>query len=360
MADDNTARPGDTDNVLLRKIANRLEGGLSTSGGSSGPIVLDPSDVEIGAVEIKDGTTDTRAVVVASAPAGTEAGLVVRNIPSGTQAVSGPVTDAQIRATPLPVSGTVSVTGVATEATLAAFAAYALADNAGFTDGTSKVFPAGFIFDDVAGTALTENDVAAARIDSKRAQVLVIEDATTRGRKATVSAGGALLTDASATTQPVSISAGVGGKMAVIKDTTAVTASSAYSDGNAVGGKRTLANALGAAGTGVLESIMLLDRANQKPALEIYIFDADPTNATLTDKTAFVFSTDDLKVLARISVATGDWVTHNSKATACIKGIGAALKSAGTSLYAAVVLNGSTPTFAATTDFQIIVGILQD
>lgn len=344
MADENTAKPGDTDNVLLRKIANRLEGGLSTSGGSSGPIVLDPSDVEIGAVEIKDGTTDTRSVVVASAPAGTEAGLVVRNIPSGTQ----------------PVSGTVAVTGVATEATLAAFAAYALADNAGFTDGTSKVFPAGFIFDDVAGTALTENDVAAARIDSKRAQVLVIEDATTRGRKATVSAGGALLTDASATTQPVSISAGVGGKMAVIKDTTAVTASSAYSDGNAVGGKRTLANALGAAGTGVLESIMLLDRANQKPALEIYIFDADPTNATLTDKTAFVFSTDDLKVLARISVATGDWVTHNSKATACIKGIGAALKAAGTSLYAAVVLNGSTPTFAATTDFQIIVGILQD
>lgn len=56
-----------------------------------------------------------------------------------------------------------------------------VADNGGFTDGTTKVLPAGFIFDETAGTALTENDVAASRIDSKRAQVLVIEDATTRG-----------------------------------------------------------------------------------------------------------------------------------------------------------------------------------
>jgi hypothetical protein len=68
-----------------------------------------------------------------------------------------------------------------------------LVDNAPFTDGTSKVFPAGYILDETAGTALTENDIAAARIDSKRAVVGVIEDASTRGRRATVSSGGALL-----------------------------------------------------------------------------------------------------------------------------------------------------------------------
>lgn len=77
-------------------------------------------------------------------------------------------------------------------------------DNAAYADNTSKLFAVGYYFDDVAGTALTENDIAVARIDSKRAQMFVLEDATTRGRKATVSAGGALLTDASATTQPVS------------------------------------------------------------------------------------------------------------------------------------------------------------
>lgn len=67
-----------------------------------------------------------------------------------------------------------------------------IVDNAGFTDGTSKVQPAGYIFDEVAGTALSENDAAAARIDSKRAQIGVLEDATTRGQRAAVSAAGAL------------------------------------------------------------------------------------------------------------------------------------------------------------------------
>ena len=70
-----------------------------------------------------------------------------------------------------------------------------LVDNAAFTDGTSKVFPQGYIFDETAGTALTENDVAAARVDSKRAVVNVLEDATTRGRRATVSSTGGLLGD---------------------------------------------------------------------------------------------------------------------------------------------------------------------
>ncbi len=67
-----------------------------------------------------------------------------------------------------------------------------LADNAAFTDGTTKVFASGYIFDDVAGTALTENDIAAARIDSKRAQVLVLEDGTTRGQRAAISSAGAV------------------------------------------------------------------------------------------------------------------------------------------------------------------------
>lgn len=74
-----------------------------------------------------------------------------------------------------------------------------LADNAAFTDGTTAVLPAGFIFDETAGTALTENDVAASRIDSKRALVGVIEDASTRGQRAAVDATGALRTVREAT-----------------------------------------------------------------------------------------------------------------------------------------------------------------
>jgi hypothetical protein len=66
-----------------------------------------------------------------------------------------------------------------------------VADNAAFTDGTTKLMPAGFIFDETAGTALTENDIAAPRVDSKRAVVIAVEDATTRGQRQAVNAGGA-------------------------------------------------------------------------------------------------------------------------------------------------------------------------
>ena len=113
------------------------------------------------------------------------------------------------------ISGTVSLpTGAATAANqtteithLSNIAGATLVDNAAFTDGTTRVDVAGFIFDDVAGTALTENDVAAARIDSKRAQVAVFEDGATRGRYATVTAANAVKVDGSAVTQPISAAA---------------------------------------------------------------------------------------------------------------------------------------------------------
>lgn len=73
---------------------------------------------------------------------------------------------------------------------------FGLKDNAAFTDGTSPVIPVGFVFDETAGTALTENDVAAGRINLNRAIVGVIEDGATRGRYAVVVSGGDLCTQA--------------------------------------------------------------------------------------------------------------------------------------------------------------------
>lgn len=67
-----------------------------------------------------------------------------------------------------------------------------IVDNAAFTDGTTRLSPNAYIFDEVAGTALTEDDAAAARIDQKRTQIGVIEDETTRGQRATVTTTKAL------------------------------------------------------------------------------------------------------------------------------------------------------------------------
>lgn len=329
----NDPRPADTDNNLLRKILNRLTTISTGGGGSSGGLTnaeLRASAVPVSAASLplpSGASTEATLAALNAKVTAVNTGAVVLAAGAaaiGSVSVTGNVA---ITAAALPLP-----TGASTEATLAALNAKVTAVNTG-----AVVLAAG-----------------AAAIGS----VSVTGSVTVTGP----------LTDTQlrASAVPVSLAASttvignVGGKTAVIKDTTAVSTTPAYGDGDAVGGKRTFANALSAVGTGILESIMLLDRANQKPGLEIYIFDADPTNATITDNTAFAFSTDDLKVLARISVSVADWVTHNGKATACIKGLGVALKSAGTSLYAAVVLNGSTPTFAATTDFQMILSILQD
>jgi len=323
MADSNDFQFGDSEPNLLRKILNRLKELISAvGGGGGGDVTLTVSDIEIGAVEIKDASTDTRAIVTAAGrlsvelpPGGsgltdaelraspvpvsvsgvaTEATLATRLAEAtftarvntqgqktmagstpvvlasdqSTLPVSGPLTDAQLRATPVPVSGTVTATGpltdaqlrasavpisaaslplpagAATEATLATRLADStftgrintqgqktmagstpvvlasdqstlsvsgpltdaqlrasavpisdanwITDGAAFSQESSKVVPGGYIFDEVAGVALTENDVAAARIDAKRAQVFVIEDATTRGQRAIVSAAGKL------------------------------------------------------------------------------------------------------------------------------------------------------------------------
>lgn len=120
-------RCGDSEHNLLRKILGRLKQLVGLSGdGVVGNVSLTVSDIEIGAVELKDSESDNRVRVVDSCPGADEFGVVVRAVPCGVQPVSGPLTDAelraspisvdgafltdaQLRATPVPVSGTVSV-----------------------------------------------------------------------------------------------------------------------------------------------------------------------------------------------------------------------------------------------------------
>jgi hypothetical protein len=150
----------------------------------------------------------------------------------------------------------------------------------------------------------------------------------------------------------------VGGYATFLKDTAAVTIGT-YAPGNAVGAKRTLANALRSPLTGVLNSVTLVDRSNSKAAMTLFIFDADPSGATINDKAAFAFGVNDLNVIAQIPIGAGDYVTTNSKAVAQLSGLGIVLKGAATTLYAALVTTGA-PVFAATTDVQLGLGILQD
>lgn len=201
-------------NLKVNVAAGGGSGGTSSSFGSAFPATGT-------AAGITDGTNMVAPKAVAAAMDTTSgvmaAGLVGQLDDTSTTTVTenqfAPVRISSRRAllvegvasgTVIPVSDGAGSLTVDNGGTFAVQDSEKVVDNAGFTDGTTKVLPAGYILDETAGTALTENDAAAARIDSKRAQVLVIEDATTRGQRATVSATGALKVDPSASNGVVS------------------------------------------------------------------------------------------------------------------------------------------------------------
>lgn len=326
MADDLNTNyaTGDNEYNIFRKILARLNLGISTSGGGGGGggggavTVADGADVAEGAKSNAAATDSTSSWSVVSLLKGIYAKLAATLTIGGTVAVSNfPATQ--------PVSGTVAI-GAGS-----AVIGHVITDTGSTTAVTGNVA--------VTSAGLTNLDVA---LSTRLKPADTLAAVTTVSTVSTLTSGN------------------VGGFTTVIKDTTAVSTSPAYTTGDAVGGKRTIANAVRAQGTGILQSITVLDRANQKGGLTIFIFDADPTNATITDNSAFVFSTDDLKVIAQISIAAGDYVTTNGKAVAQVSGLAIPVKAAsGTSLYAAVVTTDA-PTFVATTDLQIEYGILQD
>jgi len=129
-----------------------------------------------------------------------------------------------------------------------------------------------------------------------------------------------------------------------------------YAANDIIGGKLTLANAARiAGGLTRLENILITDRANQKAAGFILIFDADPTAATLTNDGPLTLSTDDFKVVARIDVSAASYLSVGStpKAVADIPYAGRLMKAVGSRNLYAVFVTTSTPTYAATTDIQI-------
>jgi len=204
-----------TDTVLMVGLALPASGGAVQGGTSTNPLRTDPTGtttqpVSAASLPLPSGAATESTLSAASgklpATLGQKAMTASMAVVLASDQSSIPVTGTFYQATQ-PVSGTVTANaGTGTMAvSLASVPSHAVTnagtfavqdsekvtDNAAFTDGTTKVQPAGFIYDEVAGTALTENDAGAARMDVKRAQVLVVEDATTRGQRQAVNSGGA-------------------------------------------------------------------------------------------------------------------------------------------------------------------------
>lgn len=137
-----------------------------------------------------------------------------------------------------------------------------------------------------------------------------------------------------------------------IIQTPTITASSAYVSGNALGGLLTFADIL-RYGSANLRAIILTDKANQKAAIDLLLFNQSFT--ATANKSAIAISTSDaLNLIGRISIGTSAYTTIGTGAEATVSGlIHPVIGSSGANtLYGQLVVRG-TPTYASTSDIQV-------
>lgn len=145
-----------------------------------------------------------------------------------------------------------------------------------------------------------------------------------------------------------------------VRVTPTVTAASAYTAGNVVGGVLTFASAVQSTVlSGVLESVTVVVKSNYTGGFKLYLFDSTP-GTTFTDKTAPAVTTADAsKFLDFVTLSSADQGLGTNNTYYVADNIGKSLKLVGTSLYGVLVAVG-TPTFTTTTDVVVTASILKD
>lgn len=112
-----------------------------------------------------------------------------------------------------------------------------------------------------------------------------------------------------------------------------------------------------AGGGGVIKDLLILDNAGQDAEMELWLFGAPFT--AMADNAPWAPSVADLRnLVAIISTADGAWFAAGTPSAARIE-VSQRYDCVATSLYGQLVTRGA-PTYAATTDISVLLGILQD
>lgn len=157
----------------------------------------------------------------------------------------------------------------------------------------------------------------------------------------------------------------VGGFTKEVCSTPTITASSAYTSGNSVGGLITLSPAFLEAGTGVLQSVRITFNDAQTAEFDVYEFSGNPTATIWTDKaTPSIAGGDKLlvKPVIKLTNNASGLGTHTvygvdqiARAVSMPQSLGF-----GTQADYFVVIAIGTPTFGTATDMQFCAAYLQD
>ena len=136
-----------------------------------------------------------------------------------------------------------------------------------------------------------------------------------------------------------------------VAQTPTITASSAYSSGNALGGLLTFSSA-GLSGMGKILSVYVYDKAGQSIACDLLLFKESFT--ATTNKTAIAISSADLlNMIGAVSIVAGDYVSVGTGSIAS-KSLGylGYVEGSVANLYGQLVTRG-TPTYAAVSDITV-------
>jgi aspartate/tyrosine/aromatic aminotransferase len=138
-----------------------------------------------------------------------------------------------------------------------------------------------------------------------------------------------------------------------------------YVSGNAIGALSTVAALRSDAGpSGIINYFWLASKSGQTPTVTVYLFSANPTASTVTDKSAFSLANADLsKLIVAPFALTPSAPTGTTATFAQWSNIGAEFLNQDSpptaNIYVALV-SGSTFTPGSTADIVFKVGVTQD
>lgn len=157
------------------------------------------------------------------------------------------------------------------------------------------------------------------------------------------------------------------GKSKVISFTPTID-TSAYADGDQLGDLKELAEAMDSSGdTGLVVSVVVVDKDKDSAALDVLFFNDKPTVSS-SDNAALDIADSEMasKFLGSVRVAAADYIALNSSTVATVKNVNLVVKSEksadnldGKSLWC-ILRSAGTPTYTATSDLVVKIGLKQD
>ena len=133
-----------------------------------------------------------------------------------------------------------------------------------------------------------------------------------------------------------------------------------YSANNTLGGLLTFSNITGLSASGVVQSVRIQFKDTRTEEFDLYLFSANPSNTTWTDRSSPTLTGADLLVpyspIRLTSPATG----LGAGTVYGLDGLGRSVKFSNSTLYGVVITPNGTTSLGSSSDVQICVTVMRD